>query len=219
MKNRFLPLILYGIIAFTTRSAAFASEIVIDDYRNGLSAGWKEKSFHGKTGYQVVRDDNRLCIRATSESSASGLYFRTQYDPQKYPTLSWEWKIDHVLSKGNALTKAGDDFAARVYVIFPSPIFWRTKVLTYIWANKIPRGNAVPSPYSSNAMLIPLESGPEHSGEWREEATNILEAYRKYFGEDPPKVGAIAIMTDTDNTGEKVTAWYGPIRILSAPVK
>jgi hypothetical protein len=29
----------------------------------------------------------------------------------------------------------------------------------------------------------------------------------------PPKTGAIAIMTDTDNTGGDATAYYGPIRI------
>jgi hypothetical protein len=38
--------------------------------------------------------------------------------------------------------------------------------------------------------------------------------YRRAFGEDPPKVGAVAIMTDTDNTGEQAVAWYGAIRFL-----
>lgn len=40
---------------------------------------------------------------------------------------------------------------------------------------------------------------------------NIVDDYRRAFGEDPPHVGAIAIMTDTDNTGETATAWYGDI--------
>jgi len=44
---------------------------------------------------------------------------------------------------------------------------------------------------------------------------NLLEDYRKCFGEDPPKAGAVAIMTDTDNTGEQAAAWYGTIRLLS----
>lgn len=41
-----------------------------------------------------------------------------------------------------------------------------------------------------------------------------VEDYRQAFGEDPPKVGAVAIMTDTDNTGEQAVAWYGAIRFL-----
>lgn len=33
------------------------------------------------------------------------------------------------------------------------------------------------------------------------------------FGEEPPLAGGIAIMTDTDNTGESATAYYDDIRI------
>ena len=43
---------------------------------------------------------------------------------------------------------------------------------------------------------------------------HLVEDYRRAFGEDPPKVGAVAIMTDTDNTGEEAVAWYGAIRFL-----
>jgi hypothetical protein len=41
---------------------------------------------------------------------------------------------------------------------------------------------------------------------------NIVEDYRKAFGEEPPMISGVAIMTDTDNTGESVTAYYGDIR-------
>jgi hypothetical protein len=51
-------------------------------------------------------------------------------------------------------------------------------------------------------------------GQWLDEKRNLLEDYRKRFGEDPPKAGAVAIMTDTDNTGEQAVAWYGPVRLL-----
>ena len=122
---------------------------------------------------------------------------------------------DHVLSKGNALKKEGDYYAARIYVVFPSLVFWKTKALNYIWANKISRGKAVTNPFTANAIIIAVESGPEKTGQWLEEKRNVLEDFRRHFGEDPPKVGAIAIMTDTDNTGEKATAWYGPISILA----
>lgn len=79
---------------------------------------------------------------------------------------------------------------------------------------KLPLQTAIPNSHNPNFMMIAVESGPEHIGAWRQEERNIYEDYRKYFGEEPPKVGAIAIMTDTDNTGEEATACYGPIRIL-----
>jgi len=192
-----------------------AEEILIDEYKDGLSQKWEEKSFRGRTKYEVTREDNVLCVKATSSASASALYYKIEYDAKNYPILKWRWKVDGVLSKGNALYKNGDDYAARVYVVFPSLAFWRTKALNYIWANRLPQGDAVPNPFASNAVMIAVESGPERTGQWVEERRNILLDYRKFFGTDSPQVGAIAIMTDTDNTGEDAVAWYGPIRILS----
>ena len=192
-----------------------AAEIVLDNYREGLSSKWVEKSFKGRTQYEVTQENNLRCIKAVSHSTASGLYYEINYETEKYPLLHWRWKVDHVLLNGNALIKEGDDYAARIYVVFPSILFWKTKAINYIWANKLPRGTAVVNPYSSNAIMIAVESGSSKTGQWIEEERNVFEDFREHFKQDPPRVGAIAIMTDTDNTGEKAVAWYGPIRILS----
>jgi hypothetical protein len=194
-----------------------ADDVLLDDYKKGLSPRWAEKSFKGKTDYQVTQEDDQLCIKAVSRSAASALYYKIKYDLKDYPVLQWHWKVDHVLAKGSALHKEGDDYAARVYVVFPSWAFWKTKALNYIWANKLPGGKAVPNPFTANAVMIAVRSGPGLIGQWVEERRNVLDDYRRYFGKDPPRAGAIAIMTDTDNTGEEATAWYGPIRILSSP--
>ena len=190
------------------------SGILLDDYKSGLSPEWEEKSFRGKTIYKVTMHENQLCIKATSHSSASALLYKVNYDPKDLPILTWRWKIDHILSKGNALTKEGDDYAARVYIVFPSSFFWNTKALSYIWANKLPKETWIPNSYNANSRMIAVESGPSQTGRWVVEKRNVLEDYRRVFGQDPPKVGAIAIMTDTDNTGENAVAYYGPIRIL-----
>ena len=165
----------------------------------------------------MTKKDDRWCIKAESNDSASGLYYEIDYDPGEYPIITWSWKIDHIISKGNAKTKQGDDYAARVYVVFHSFLFWKTRAINYIWANKLPRGEFIPNSYTSNSIMIAVQSGPENAGRWILERRNVVEDYKAAFGEDPPKIEAIAIMTDTDNTGEKAEAWYGPIRILSLP--
>jgi len=194
-----------------------ADEILLDDYTNGLNPKWIEKSFKGNTDYQVTRQDDQWCIKAISRSSASALYYKIKYDLKDFPILTWRWKVARVLARGSALHKDGDDYAARVYVVFPSWAFWKTKALNYIWANKLPVGEAVPNPFTANAMMIAVQSGPALTGKWVEETRNVFEDYRRSFGKDPPMAGAIAIMTDTDNTGEEAVAWYGPIRVLSGP--
>ena len=61
-----------------------------------------------------------------------------------------------------------------------------------------------------------MESGEEKINQWICEERNILEDYRKAFGETPPMVSGVAIMTDTDNTGESATAYYGDILFKKA---
>ena len=49
------------------------------------------------------------------------------------------------------------------------------------------------------------------------EKRNVFEDYRRVFGQDPPKVDAIAIMTDTDKTGEEAVAYYGRFESFLIP--
>ncbi len=35
--------------------------------------------------------------------------------------------------------------------------------------------------------------------------------YKKAFGREPTRISGVAIMTDSDNTGESARAWYGDI--------
>jgi hypothetical protein len=180
---------------------------------SGLS-GWSEKSFQGTTDYRIVEEEGRKVLFAKSENSASGLIFDTSFDPQEFPILSWRWKVSDTISKGDSRSKAGDDYAARIYVVFPHWFFPKTKTLNYIWANQLPKNSSQLSVYTSNDMMIAVESGSAKAGEWVTVQRNLLDDYRQAFGEEPAKVGAIAIMTDTDNTGETAEAWYGDIKAL-----
>ena len=152
-------------------------------------------------------------LKAESRDAASCLIYRQEYDPKEFPILSWRWKVDNILDKGDETKKEGDDYAARVYVIFPHWFWPKTKSINYIWANKLPKGEFVPNPFAGNAVMVAVESGREKVGRWVSERRNVYEDYRRIFGEEPPKVGAIALMTDTDNTGGSATAWYDDIRI------
>jgi len=174
-------------------------------------AGWGGKEFKGITEYSIVKDGNVKVLRAVSNGAASGLVYEYEFDPVEYPVLSWRWKIDDVLVKGDSRTKQGDDYAARVYVIFPHWFFPKTRTINYIWANKLEKEAVQANAFVGNAMMIAVESGAQNAGKWVDVRRNIVADYRKVFGSEPPKVGAIAIMTDTDNTGESAMAWYGDI--------
>lgn len=197
-------------------SSAIAGEIPVGKFSAGDLNGWDDEVFKGKTAYSLVNDNGKTVLKARSVKAASGLIREIRLDPKEYPILHWSWKVAHSLKKEDVTKKSGDDFAARVYVVFPRTFFWRMRAINYVWANKIPRGSSVPSPYTANAVLVAVESGDEKAGQWVSEERNIYEDYRRLFGEEPPKIGAIAIMTDTDDTRDEATAWYGDIFLKSA---
>jgi hypothetical protein len=202
------------VIGLAVTAGAVERHIVIDDFENGLQPGWEVKEFHGRTLYVVVPEVNGgHVLRADSRASASGLFFKKDYSLQEYPILAWRWKVSNILEKGDETMKEGDDYAARVYIVFPHWFFPRTKTINYIWANKLPKGEHIPNPFTGNAIMVAVESGKENVGRWVSVSRNVYEDYRALFGGEPPRVGAIAIMTDTDNTGGTATAWYDDIRI------
>ncbi|MDH3393663.1 MAG: DUF3047 domain-containing protein, partial [Desulfobulbaceae bacterium] len=185
-KSRLLTTMIFCIMLACTPSAqATSNAIIIDDYKNGLDAHWQKKSFSGETHYMIEENDKQPSIHATSDGAASGLFFKIDFDPLQYPILSWSWKIDHVLEKGDARTKQGDDYAARVYVVFPSWLFWKTRALNYVWANTLPKENFIANAFTANAMMIAVRSGPAGTGQWHTEQRNIYEDYKRAFGEEP----------------------------------
>ena len=208
--GRILLQVLFLVIASTS---VRADELAISRFSTEGLAGWESKVFEGVTDYSLVKESGRTVIKAHSKVSASGMIKEVKLDPKRYRYLKWSWKVAATIPGGDEHTKAGDDYAARVYVVFPGRFFWQTRAINYIWANRLAKGASLPNAYTANAQMVAVESGPERVGQWVSEERDILADYRRLFGEEPRTIGAIAIMTDTDNTGSEATAWYGEISI------
>ncbi len=208
--KRALSVILVALFFFLPVSARDSFR-VIDDFENGLKDGWKRKDFKGKTDYTVVQTGEGHVLKAESSDSATGLIYEIEFDSKEYPIITWRWKVKNINSKGDALKQEGDDYPARIYVIFPHWFKPMTRSINYIWANKLPKGEFVPNPFYSKAIMIAVQSGEENTGKWITERRNVYEDFRMIFGKEPPEAGGIAIMTDTDNTGESAVAYYDDI--------
>jgi Protein of unknown function (DUF3047) len=208
-----MKLLLTTILVLLPLTITQAAELAVGKFSAGDLSGWHEETFRGKakTTYQLVSDNGRMALKAHSRHAASGLLLKIDRDPRKYPLLRWSWKVEHTLKREDVTKKSGDDFAARVYVVFPRTLFWQTRAINYVWAARLPKNSAVPNAYTANAMIVAVESGQEKVGSWVAEERNIYEDYKRLFKEEPQLLGAVAIMTDTDDTGDEVTAWFGDI--------
>ncbi len=193
-----------------------ADVILIDDFENGLASGWEEEKFVGATSYEIVEEGRGKVLCATAEGTASGQVFEIEFDPEEHPILTWRWKIEKTIEEGDATVKSGDDYAARIYIIFPSWLPIASRSINYIWANKLPRGEHIPSTFYSKSIMVAVQSGDENAGKWVTEKRNIHEDYKKLFGKEPGAVSAIVIMTDTDQTGARAHGCYDDIRLEKA---
>jgi hypothetical protein len=209
------------------------------DTAQGFPPTWKPLLFPNikrLTQYKLIKENRGTVIQAVSHKSASGLIYRQRVNPNRFSILKWQWKVEHVLLKGDLTRKQGDDYAARIYVAFafePDKATWSERLrhksasffakeqlpgtaLNYIWANKkVPIGTIAANTYTAKTKMIVVQSGSEHCKKWITEQRNLLEDYKKAFHLPPPEIIAIALMTDTDNTGEKVIAFYGDIKLIS----
>ena len=181
---------------------------------------WKEKIFHGRVLYAVTPRDPAGYLTGKSQKTSSGLFYLIKFSPKKYPYLSWRWKVDKFPSKSRENDRSRkswierDDYAVRFYVIFPAMIFTNTRCLEYVWSEDLPQGTILTSPFFKNIKLVVLESGKEKIGEWVEEERNIFEDYKAAFGRFPSGgVGAIALMTDSDNTQSSAEGGYSDIKV------
>ena len=199
-----------------------------------LPDDWEPLTFNKiehHTRYTLFDDNGTSVIKAESQASASGLIRKIKIDPEKYPIIKWRWKATNIYKKGDVTQKIGDDCPARIYIafeynsddvgFFEKVMFYAIKLIygeyppiaaiNYIWASKAPIGAIVENPYTHRVKIIVVKSGKKKLNAWMEEERNIYTDYIKAFGKKPPMISGVAIMTDSDNTGESAVSFYGDI--------
>ena len=186
----------------------------------------------GRTVYTLAELGGLPCMRAVAEDGASALVREVHSDLRNAPVLRWSWRAQEGVKTLDIRQKAGDDLTARVTVNFAfdsdTTSLWERlryniarlrygarvpgSAITYGWANLEPPGTIEPNAYTDRVLTVVLRNA-EHVGRgWFDEERNVLEDYRRFFGEEPPSVVGVGIMTDTDDGGGRADACYSDIR-------
>lgn len=201
-------------------------------------APWRLVQFDRKippTRFQVRLWDGVPAIEAVADGSMALLARAVEVDLAQTPVLCWRWRIDAPLATADMATKAGDDYAARVYVAFDLPdtaLSFSTRMklrlarslygedvpeaaLNYVWDNRYPVGTQRPNAYTDRTRMIVLRSGAADGGQWVTERRDVLADFKQAFGSDPTKIQLVAIASDTDNTGERAHAGFAQLHFVS----
>jgi Protein of unknown function (DUF3047) len=199
-----------------------------------LPDGWRRwtlSKLKKPTSYKLVDYNGRTVVKARADASASGLVHRLDIDAREFPVLTWQWKTTALIKTADNRTKHLEDSPLRVVVtfagdtnklalderMFADNVRLLTKqempyaTLMYIWENRASVGSVLPNLHTSRIKMIVAESGAGKVGVWHDVARNVHDDFRRAFGEEPGRITSVAVMTDTDNTGESVLAYYGDI--------
>jgi len=234
---RLFTLIWSMLLLFTAFPAAADDHQVL--FREDFSSldNWKPFTFpkiKSHSTYTIERENGTHILRTESNASASAIVYRDSFSVSDYPRVKWRWKVKNVYARGDVRSKAGDDYPIRVYIMFeydPDKAGFGEGIkyglakslygeypphssLSYIWSSKDDPEKFVVSPYTDKAMMVLLEKGAARVGTWVDEEIDILADYQRAFKTSPPARARIAIMNDSDNTGESAVSWMEYIEVF-----
>ena len=206
-------LVCHSSFAIDNTDASLSERLFIGSFSQGDLVHWETKEFNGNTEYKISTDvSGTKSLMANSNNNASGLFKEQRIDLLKTPYLNWSWKTNHLYSGLNEKTKSGDDFVARIYIVIDGGMFvWKTKALNYIWSSSFEENDYWPNPYIDNATMFVVESGEKNLGQWLSYKRNVSKDLKKVLGKNVRYIDAIAVMTDSDSSGQQALTYYGDI--------
>ncbi|MDM3872648.1 DUF3047 domain-containing protein [Porticoccus sp. W117] len=189
-----------------------SGEVRISDFASGDLQHWQKQSFKGETDYRVVQLDGVPVLQADTRGTASALYRELDINLERTPYLNWRWRVDNVYDIDDPLTKSGDDYPARIYVVVKlSPFPWDTLALNYVWCNRETDLPPWKNPFSKNSVMIPVRCGEKGLGQWHQQRVNVAADFERHFGRKFDTAHGVAIMSDSDNAGGAARAYYRDI--------
>jgi hypothetical protein len=231
-----IAILIFLCIVSTGLVSAQEKKLLFRDDFNDLE-NWKPLHFpkiKTYSRYSIEKDGDESYLRAESSASASAIVYRSEYNVFDYPDIRWSWKINNVYKKGDSREKSGDDYPIRIYIFFkydPERASFGERIkynlarimygeyppyssLNYIWESRKQDYRIIVSPFAAESMMIILQTGDGNAGKWMEQNVNIIDDYHEAFGKDPPRIASIAIMNDSDNTGESSVSYIDYIEVF-----
>ena len=191
------------------------------------------------TRFEVATVQGERAVKVSTQAS----YGTLVHDLPRMPAgrLQWRWRLDQPLSGGknmpDILTKAGDDAALKVCVMFDHPLdrvpfVERTKLrlarslsgedlpaatLCYVWDSTHPAGTHGANPYSRRVRFISLQGHGAPLGQWQSESRDVAADFARLFADESaadvptPKARAVLVGADSDNTGSRSLGWVASL--------
>jgi hypothetical protein len=192
------------------------------------------------TRYVVADTDGRRAVRADADGSYANVVHPLNAEIGAAPILRFAWRVDRFPEQSDLTSRAGDDVAAKVCVLFDVPLerlslVDRTKIqlgrrlfdpqlpaatICYVWDRTLPAGRWIDNAYTNRVRMLVLRSAANgDQSRWIDERRDLRADFVQAFPHEAaaglPKVAALAFATDADNTKSRASAWFGDMALAS----
>jgi hypothetical protein len=173
---------------------------------------WKVRKDEGKEVYTVREEAGKRHLAAVSHGVGIQAAKEREWDLNAYPVLAWSWRPRQFPSRADERESDTNDSVLAVYMLVPHSRIRGPKAVKYIWSEKVPAGTRLTSNTGLTQVRV-LRSGTAGKDQWTEERVNVLDDYKKFFGEsETPKPAGIAVLTDSDDTKSSAAGDYANFR-------
>ena len=209
----------------------------------GLVPGthWEHQVYASRrpTRYSATEHEGRPAVMARADGANSTLSLPLTPPPGALPQrIRFSWFVPALNPKFDLREKGEDDAVVRLILSFEGDrsSHWRARdhlvaelsnlnagkplpfaSIMYVWDNRYPAGTVIPNPYTDRIRQIVVESGPDRLNQWVDFDRDIEADFRRAFGEAPGPLVGLGLMSDSNNSGDSITAWYGPMDLTLSP--
>ncbi len=132
-----------------------------------------------------------------------------------HPVLSWDWRAIDLPAGAREDDDSRNDSGAGVYVLFSidGRFIKRPKAIKYVYSSTLPVGTVVT--YGKLKVVV-VSSARNGAGDWEHIERNVVEDYRRLFGDEPPAAPLyIRLWSDSDNMGVISRADFDNVMLLT----
>ena len=204
--TNFFKLILVAIFCMQSASA---DVVKVFDFTKEEFETLKVKKIKGETSWSLGSNEKGNFIRSEAEGVGSFLAKETFVDLNKTPFLNITWKVEKNLPGIVENSKKGHDYAARVLVAKKTgSTALSNRAMNYVFSSNHNINDNWQSPFTKKSVDYILSTTKQNFSEWVTVKVNVKQHFKKFHNLEIDKIDAIALMTDTDNTGLKAIAYF-----------
>jgi len=200
-----------GLPAGATGPVAFGPDL--------RAEGWDVLTFRGRSPVDYRAEGTAgLAIRA--DGAVSVIYRPLLPAFADAGSAAWRWRVDAGPPPTDLARRGGEDRAIALYFLFaddaaaarrpPSSLraaLRRGRALVYVWGGEGPARSAVASPHmAGRGTLVQQRPADSATGAWIAERVDLRADFRRSFGRDPGPLVAVAVSSDSDDTGTATRA-------------